>query len=349
MKNTGARAGSPVQPGHASAGPQGRGRRQLLVAGLAGVAAAGLGRAAFADAGYPSRPIRLVLGFPPGGATDNGARLIAQKMAEFLGQPIVVENRPGASGKIAAEHVARSAPDGYTLFYTTSTIHGINPNVYASLPYDPVADFEPVMHVSQAAMALLVRADGGPASVKAFIEQARAKAGKLNYASAGPGSTQHLAAALFCQQAGIEALHVPYKGSSPGLTDLSAGHVDFSIDTLSASLPFIRSGKLRALGVASLERAPALPEVPTIDASGLKGYQVAAWGGFVVPARTPRAIVERLNAAANAAIKLPEIADRMIETGGEPQGGSPERFGEWIGRELAHWKAAVQAAGVVAQ
>lgn len=348
MKQTGMRLGQLARAGESIDERRGMVRRRLLVAGLAGVAAS-MSRPAFADAGYPTRPVRLVLGFPPGGATDNGARLIAQKMADILGQPIVVENRPGASGKIAAEHVARSAPDGYTLFYTTSTIHGINPNVYASLPYDPVADFDPVMHVSQAAMALLVRADGGPASVKAFIDEARAKPGKLNYASAGPGSTQHLAAALFCHQAGIEALHVPYKGSSPGLTDLSAGHVDFSIDTLSASLPFIRSGKLRALGVASLERSSALPDVPTIDTSGLKGYQVAAWGGFVVPARTPRPIIDKLNAAANAAIKLPEIADRMRETGGEPQGGSPERFGEWIRQELAHWKAAVKAAGVEAQ
>ncbi|MGO4394310.1 Bug family tripartite tricarboxylate transporter substrate binding protein [Variovorax sp. M-6] len=320
-------------------------RRSLLVAAL-GVAGA---RAHAQPSNYPERPIRLVLGFPPGGATDNSARLVALKMAAVLGQPIVVENRPGASGNIAAEHVSRSTADGYTLFYTTSTIHGINPNVYAKLPYDPVADFEPVLYVSRTVLVLLVRNDLGATSVNELIALARSRPGALSYASAGLGSTQHLAGALFCRQAGIDALHVPYKGSSPALTDLMSGQVDFMIDTVSASLPFVQGGKLRGLAVSALERSPALPQLPTIDASGVGGYQVAAWGGFLVPKGTPAAIVRKLNAAGNEAIRSPDVVQRTTETGGELQGGTPEQFGIWIRQELARWKLAVAAAGVTQQ
>ena len=184
-------------------------RRSLLMAAIGSVPAMALAQAGE----YPQRPIRLILGFPPGGATDTSARLMAQKMSEALKQPIVVDNRPGASGNIAADVVARSAPDGYTLFYTTSTIHGINPNVFAKLPYDPVGDFEPVMYASRTLMVLVVRNDLGVTSTRDLIQLAKSKPGKLTYASAGPGSTQHLAAALFCSKAGIDALHVPYKGT----------------------------------------------------------------------------------------------------------------------------------------
>lgn len=320
-------------------------RRSLLAAALGAVPAF-----AWAQGGdYPQRPIRLVLGFPPGGATDNSARLVAQKMADVLRQPIVVENRPGASGNIAAEAVARSAPDGYTLFYTTSTIHGINPNVFAKLPYDPVADFEPVLYVSRTLLVLLVRNDRGVSSTQELIQLAKSNPGKLTYASAGLGSTQHLAGALFCSKAGIDALHVPYKGSSPALTDLMSGQVDFMIDTLSASLPFVSGGKLRGLAVSGLERSPVLPELPTIAADGVPGYSVAAWGGFLVPKGTPAAIIRTLNAAGNQAIRSADVVARAAATGSTLQGGTPEEFGEFIRRELATWKAAVAAAGVPKQ
>lgn len=320
-------------------------RRSLLLAaaGCVPVLAGAQGRE------FPQRPIRLVLGFPPGGATDNSARLVAQKMAEGLGQPIVVENRPGASGNIAAEAVARSAPDGYTLFYTTSTIHGINPNVFARLPYDPVADFEPVLFVSRTLMVLLVRNDLGVTSTRELIQLAKSKPGKLTYASAGLGSTQHLAGALFCSKGGIDALHVPYKGSSQALTDLMSGQVDFMIDTLAASLPFVRGGKMRGLAVSGLERSPVLPELPTIAAEGVPGYSVAAWGGFVVPKGTPASIVRALNAAGNQAIRSPEVASRAAATGSELKGGTPKEFGDFIRQELATWKLAVAAAGVPKQ
>lgn len=324
--------------------------RRGLLTGLTTLALGSIGASAAAQpAGYPQRPLRLVLGFPPGGATDQSARMVALKMAEFLGQPIVVENRPGASGNIAAEHVARSAPDGYTLFYTTSTVHGINPNVYARLPYDPVADFAPVLYVSRTMLALLVRNDLGVQSVPDLVALARSRPARLGYASAGLGSTQHLAAALFCRQAGIDALHVPYKGSAPALTDLMSGQVDFMIDTLSASLPFIRAGKLRALAVSGLERSPLLPDLPTLDAAGVKGYEVAAWGGFVVPRGTPASAVHALNAAGNAAIDSAEIRSRAAQTGSELQGGTPERFGVWIAQELARWKLALAAVGDIKQ
>jgi tripartite-type tricarboxylate transporter receptor subunit TctC len=270
-------------------------------------------------------------------------------MAEGLGQPIVVENRPGASGNIAAEAVARSSPDGYTLFYTTSTIHGINPNVFARLPYDPVADFEPVLFVSRTLMVLLVRNDLGVTSTRELIQLARSKPGKLTYASAGLGSTQHLAGALFCSKAGIDALHVPYKGSSQALTDLMSGQVDFMIDTLSASLPFVRGGKMRGLAVSGLERSSVLADLPTIAAEGVPGYNVAAWGGFLVPKGTPASIVRALNVAGNNAIRSQEVASRAAATGSELKGGTPKEFGEFIRQELAIWKLAVAAAGVPKQ
>ncbi|HRO59629.1 MAG TPA: tripartite tricarboxylate transporter substrate binding protein [Burkholderiaceae bacterium] len=319
-------------------------RRGLLKASI-GAVLLGAALPSFAQAAYPERPIRLVLGFPPGGATDNSARLLAQKMGQLLGQPIVVENKPGASGSIAAEHVARSAPDGYTIFYTTSTVHGINPNVYAKLPYDPVADFEPIIYGSRTTLVVLTRNDLGAGSVAELIEIARSRPGGLSYASAGLGSTQHLAGAMFARQAGIEALHVPYRGSSLALNDLMSGQVDFSIDTISASLPFIRNGQIRALAVTSLESAAALPELPTVDSQGLQGFQVAAWGGLVAPRGVPAEIVRKLNAVANEALKSPEVMQRIAETGGEPQGGPPERFGQWIKDELGRWKLAVDAAG----
>ena len=320
-------------------------RRSLLLAALGSVPAMALAR----ESEFPQRPIRLVLGFPPGGATDNSARLVAQKMTEFLGQPIVVENRPGASGNIAAEAVARSAPDGYTLFYTTSTIHGINPNVFAKLPYDPVKDFEPVLFVSRTLMVLLVRNDLGVTSTRELIQLAKSKPGKLTYASAGLGSTQHLAGALFCSKAGIDALHVPYKGSSQALTDLMSGQVDFVIDTLSASLPFVRGGKLRALAVSGLERSSVLKDLPTIDGEGVPGYNVAAWGGFLVPKGTPASIIRTFNAAGNQAIQSPEVVSRAGATGSELKGGTPKEFGDFIRQELATWKLAVAAAGVPKQ
>lgn len=325
-------------------------RRTLL--GQAGLALAGMtwGSHSLAQQrAYPQKPVRLILGFPPGGATDNSARLVAAKMADFLHQPIVVENRPGASGNIAAEAVARSAPDGYTLFYTTSTIHGINPNVYAKLPYDPVVDFDPVMFVSRTLMVLLVKSDLGVDSTRALIELAKVKPGKLSYASAGLGSTQHLAGALFCKQAGIDALHVPYKGSAPALTDLMSGQVDFMIDTISASLGFIRGGKLRALAVSGAERSPVLPQLPTIDEDGVKGYRVAAWGGFVVPKGCPAEVVRALNEAANKAIRTQDVMTRSAESGSNLVGGTPEEFGTFIRQELATWKQAVAAAGVPPQ
>ena len=320
-------------------------RRSLLLAGLGSIPLIATAR----ETRFPQRPMRLILGFPPGGATDNSSRLIAQKMAPVLQQPIIVENRPGASGSIAAAAVARSAPDGYTLFYTTSTISGINPNVYAKLPYDPVADFDPVLYVSRTLLVLLVRNGLDVKSARDLIQLAQSKPGKLSYASAGIGSTQHLAGALFCADTGIKALHVPYKGSAPALTDLMSGQVDFMIDTLPAALPFIRGDKLRGLAVSGLQRSSVLPTLPTLDAEGVKGYNVAAWGGLVVPKGTPAAVIETLNTAGNEAIHSPEVAAFAATNGNELVGGTPQEFGAFIRHELAAWKLAVAAAGVPKQ
>uniref|UniRef100_UPI003F499559 Bug family tripartite tricarboxylate transporter substrate binding protein n=1 Tax=Cupriavidus yeoncheonensis TaxID=1462994 RepID=UPI003F499559 len=312
------------------------------------VCATSAGQIQAADA-WPTRPIRLVVGFPPGGSTDVSARLLAVKMGKILGQPIVVENRAGASGIIAAEMVARSPADGYTLMYTTSTVHGINPNVFARLQYDPLKDFAPIVHVTLSSFVLLATNDLPVRNVGDLVAMAKRKPNGISYASAGPGSTQDLAAALFAARTGTQMLHVPYKGSSPAVNDLMAGQVQVIFDNISTSLPLIRAGKLRALGVAATKPAESLPGVPTLGASGipeLRNFAVTAWGGLVAPAGTPRPLINKLNAAANQAMHSTDLIQRMRENSVELQGGSPEAFDAFIRRELTFWKEAVAAAGV---
>lgn len=321
-------------------------RRSLLLSALASVPVLAVGQN---TAPFPQRPIRLILGFPPGGATDNSARLVAEKMAGILGQPIVVENRPGASGNIAAAAVARSAPDGYTLFYTTSTISGINPHVFAKLSYDPFGDFEPVMNVSRTYMVLLVRKELKIDSTKALIDLAKSKPDKLTYASAGIGSTQHLAGALFCAKTGVRALHVPYKGSAPALTDLMSGQVDFMIDTVSASLSYLQSGKLKGLAISRHLTSSGLENIPTFVEQGVSDYHIAAWGGFLVPNGTPVSIIEKLNAAGNKAIHSADVVAFAGKNGSQLQGGTPAAFGQFIKQESVTWKEAVSTAGVPKQ
>ncbi|MBS74932.1 MULTISPECIES: Bug family tripartite tricarboxylate transporter substrate binding protein [unclassified Variovorax] len=320
-------------------------RRGALLALLA--AALPLPASAQADS-FPTRPIKLVAGFTPGGATDITARLLANQMGRILGQPVVVENKPGASGNIGAEFVARAPADGYTIMYTTSTVHGINPNLFARLPYDPVKDFAPIMRVGKTTMVLIANNDFPAKTVGELIAQARARPGRVAYASAGPGSTFHLTTALFAHRAQVELLHVPYKGSGPALSNLMSGDVQVMFDNISSSQSLIRAGKVRPIAVAATARSAVLPEVPTIAESGLPGFGIYSWGGLVAPAHTPREVIRRLNEAANKALQTEEVRQAMRDNASEPQGGTPEEFAAFIRSEMAFWGDAVKLTGAKA-
>ncbi len=317
----------------------------LLLLALVGAAAL-LPRPAAAQADYPSRPIRIVLGFPPGGSTDLSARRVADQLARQMGQPVVVENRPGASGNIGAAHVAKSAPDGYTLLYGTNTTHAMNVSLYPRLEYDPVKDFEPIVLQGKVSNVLSVHPDFAAKTLPEFIAMAKARPGKIDVASNGNSTSTHMALELLKSMAGIQLAHVPYKGSAPALTDVMGGQLPAIMDNLPASLPYIKSGKLRALAVTSRTRLPQLPEVPTFDELGLKGYEVAGWGAIWAPAGTPRPIVERLNREINTALKDPKVVAVMFETASEPQGGTPEQLAQYAREETTKWRAVIRGAGI---
>ena len=296
---------------------------------------------------YPNRPIRLVVGFAPGGSADTNCRLLAAHLSERLGQQVVVDNRPGASGTIAAQAVARSDPDGYTLLYLTSASHAILPFIMP-LSYDPMADFSPVILVGKVGMVLIANPASPVSSLDELVAAARAKPGGVAFASPGTASSHHLAMALFNQNTHTEMLHVPYKGSAPALNDVVAGEVPFMVDTISTSLPLIEGGKVRAIAVTSAERSPLLPEVPTFAQAGVQGFDVDVWGGISAPAGTPRAIVERLNRELNAILANPEVRRIFRAKGSEGGGGSPEHFAAFIAAEGDKWREVIQTAGIKA-
>ncbi|MBC7432973.1 MAG: tripartite tricarboxylate transporter substrate binding protein [Rubritepida sp.] len=295
-------------------------------------------------AAQPGRPIRIVVPFPPGGPTDIAARLIADGMAPLLGQPVITDNRPGAAGNLAAEHVARAVPDGTTLLFSGSGSHGINPALFAGrLSFDAVRDFAPVVLVSSAPN-LLSAGRQGPADLAALIAAARARPGALNIAVGSLGTTQHMAVELLKLRAGIDVTIIPYRGAAQALQDLMAGTVDALSDGLMASLPHAREGRIRALGVTSPARSPAAPEIPSI-AETLPGFTAVAWFGLHAPAGTPREVVLRLNAAANQAMANPALRARYADAGSVLLGGTPEDAGTHIGREIATWAEVVRATG----
>lgn len=302
--------------------------------------------AAQASSDYPNRPIRLLVGFTAGGATDVSARLIAQKMTEVLGQSVVVENRTGAAGTLAANEVARAAPDGYTLLYTTSSIHGISPNIQPKLGWDPIKDFEPIALVAKYPQALVANNDVPAKTLPDLIALIRANPGKYSYASAGTGGTQHLAAALLGAEAKIDVVHVPYKGMSAAYADLMAGRIQFMFDNAPSAMSFITTDKVQGLGVTSMERLKTLPNVPTVAESGFPGYEVQAWSGFVAPAGTPQAVIDKLNDAAKKAVATPEVQKWLVDNGSSPNlVDTPESFSKFIVSELAFWKQAVEISG----
>jgi len=294
---------------------------------------------------YPTKPIRLVVPFPPGGATDILARDVAQKLTEAWGQQVIVDNRPGAGGNIGSELVAKSAPDGYTLEMGTVGTHAINASLYAKMPYDHVNDFAPVILVAGVPNVLEVNPAVPVNSVAELIAYAKANPGKLNFASSGNGTSIHLSGELFKVMAGVQMTHVPYKGSAPALQDLLGNQVQLMFDNLPPSLPQIKAGKLRALAVTSLARAPALPDVPTMAEAGLPGYEASSWFGVLAPAGTPAAIVAKLNAEIAKWLATPEAKEKLSKQGANAAGGTPEDFAKHIAAETAKWAKVVKDSG----
>lgn len=323
----------------------------MKIARFAGLAATVLALAGFAGTAgaqaqaFPSKPIRLIVPSVPGGILDTVARTIAAKMSEDLGQPIVIENRPGAGGVIGSEQAVKSPPDGYTIV-KLATSHAINPSVYAKLPYDTVRDFAPISQ-TVALTNLLVAHPSVPASnLPELIALAKAKPGTLTFGSAGNGQSNHLSGELLKSMAGIDMLHVPYKGSAAALTDVIAGNVSMMfVDVLSA-MPHVKSGKLKVIASTGLKRSASVPDYPTLAEQGLAGFNGSSWLGLAAPAGTPKEIVARLGAATAKALSAPDVRERFISQGVEPVGSTPAEYAAFIEAEIPRWGAAAKAAGI---
>jgi len=300
---------------------------------------------AFSQA-YPARPIRLVVPYPAGGPLDIMARAIGQKLSEAWKQPVVVDNRAGAGGNIGADLVAKSAPDGYTLLMGAVATHAINPSLYSKIPYDPVKDFAPVALVAQVPNILVLNPAVPARSVRELIELARTRPGYLNFGSGSTGSTGHLAGELFKTMAGVQMVHIPYKGAAPATADLLGGQVQLMFDNLANALPNVKAGKLRALAVTTLARSPAMPDLPTIAESGLPGFDLTTWFGVLVPAGTPPEIVARLNAEIVRALNAKDMRERLEKMGAEPPpNNTPEHFAAFILSEAAKYAKVVKDSG----
>ena len=299
---------------------------------------------AIAAQDFPSRPLRLIVTVPPGGAADFIARLVGGKLSESLGQPVVVENRGGAGGTIAADAVAKAPADGYTLLQNSITTHGVGPHLYSKLPYDPVKDFAPVSGLALLPLIMAVNADLPSKSVSELITLS--KTSNLNFASSGNGGAPHMAAELFKSVTGAPLTHVPYKGSGPAVADLVGGRVQIMFDAAPSLIAHVRSGKLRVLAAASAERNRLLPEVPTFAELGYPKVAVSLWYGLLVPAATPKPVIERLNRDVAKALGSPEVRDRLLAQGAEPMPGTPEAFGAFMQEEMAKWAPVVKQAGV---
>lgn len=293
---------------------------------------------------YPNKPVRVVVPYPPGGPTDIVARVLFQQVSEATGQQFLVDNRAGAGGNIGAEIVAKSPADGYTLLIGT-TAHAINMSLFKNLSYDVQKDFAPVSLLTQGPLVLVAHPQFPANSIKEVIELAKSKSGGLNFASSGNGQSTHLSAELFNTMAGIKMSHVPYKGSAPALTDVMSGQVDVMFDTTLSAMPFVKAGKLKALGLTSPVRSPAAPDVPTIAESGLPGYEVFAWNGVFVPAGTPKAIIQQLNDQIRKAMLLPQVKDKFSAQGFAASWNAPENFGVFVKNEVDKWSRTVKASG----
>ena len=318
-----------------------RHRRTRLFVGLL---VAAFATAATAQTAYPSKAVRVIVPYPPGGPTDIVARLVFQQVAESTGQPFIIDNRPGAGGNIGAEAVAKAAPDGYTLLVAT-TAHAINMSLFKNINYDVVKDFAPITLLTQGPLVLVATPSFPANNVRELIALAKAKPDTLNFASSGNGQSTHLAGELFNTMAGIKLSHIPYKGSAPALTDVIAGQVPLMFDTMLSAMPFVRSGKLKALGVTSPGRSAAAADLPTIAESGLPAYAVFAWNGLLAPAGTPQAVIAQLSEALKKAMALPQVKDKFSAQGFAVAWDSPEQFGGFLKGEVDKWTKAVKASG----
>lgn len=315
-------------------------RRTLL--GLA--VAAGLPLAVWAQA-YPSKPITLLVPFPPGGPTDLVARVLAKKMSEQMGQSIVIDNKPGANGNIAAVAATKAAADGYTVLYNTSSIT-LSPALYKTLTYDVQRDLAPVALTAVVPLALVVNPSVPVNTAREFVAYAKANPGKLSYGSAGNGNVTHLAAFQLVKHHDIDATHVPYRGSAPADVDLVAGQIQFMTDTINSVMPFVKDKRLKLLAVTTSQRMSLFPEVPTLSETVMPGFEAGAWQGIMVPANTPKAVVQRLNTEINKALQSAEVKEKLALQGAEPLGSTPEEYGAYVKKELARWAAVVKATGV---
>jgi tripartite-type tricarboxylate transporter receptor subunit TctC len=321
--------------------------RRLGAAVLAALTLLPAGVGAQATDGYPAKPIRFILPFPPGGGTDILGRLLSERLAARLGQPVVIENRGGAGGNVGAEAAAKSAPDGYTIVLVAPSL-AISPSLYSKLPYDPVKDFSPVSLVATVPNVMVTHPSVPARTLSEFIALAKTKPGAMNFGSGGNGTSNHLAGELFNIVAGVRLVHVPYKGVNLAMNDVMAGEVQLVVIGIPAAAPHIKAGKLRALAVIDSRRAAALPEVPTVAEAGLPGFEVTTWYGVLAPAGTPRPIVMRLNAEIVKVMQSPEMKDRLASMATEPVTSTPEAFAELIRQEIVKWGKVVRAAGLKA-
>ena len=302
------------------------------------------GVAAFAQ-DYPARPLRMILGFAPGGSTDLVARVVGQKMGESWGQQVVIDNRPGANGMIGADLVAKASPDGYSLLLSSIGPMAINASLY-KMPYDIVTEFAPVTYTGNVTNLLVVHPSVGATNVKELIALAKAQPGKLTFGSSGTGGAPHMAVELFKILARVNVVHVPYKGGGPAMSDLVGGQISGSFASMPSSIPFVRGGKLRALAVTAPKRSPAVPEVPTISEAGIPGFSVLDWQGLFTTAKTPPAVVNKLNAEVVRILALPDVVEKLATAGVEIQTSMPREWGEFVKSEIAKWSKVVKEAGI---
>jgi tripartite-type tricarboxylate transporter receptor subunit TctC len=317
---------------------------QRITRTIAALALAMLASGAHAQA-WPAKPIKWVVQFAPGGTTDILARTIGDKLAIALGQPVIIENKPGAGGGVGADYTAKAPADGYTIMGGTISTHAINASLYKSLPYDPVKDFAPITLIARVPNMLVVNPDVPAKNVAELIALMKASPAKYTFASSGNGTSQHLSGELFKTMAGVEMQHIPYKGSPPALQDVVGGQVTMTFDNITTAWPLAKGGKLRALAVTTAKRSSVAPEVPTLAESGLAGYEVGSWQGVFAPAGTPPEIVKRLNTEIVKIIRMPDVNEKLTALGAEPVGNTPEEFGALVRAEVGKWADVVKKSG----
>ena len=319
--------------------------RRFTLAAVGALAALSLPLAAFAQAAFPTKPITIIVPATPGGAIDLAARLIGAKFTAAWGQPVTIDNVGGAAGMLGSDRVAKAAPDGYTLALVASS-HAINPSMYKKLPFDTLKAFEPVMQTHAVPLVLVVSNSVPAKTLPELIVYLKANPGKLSFASSGNGGAPHMSGELFKTMAGVDLVHVPYKGSTAAHGDLIAGRVALMFDTVAAIAGQVKGGNVRALAVTTATRSAALPDVPTMAEAGLKGYETSTWGGLLAPAGTPKDVIAKLNAEANKALAAPDVREKLVGAGIEPTGGTPAQFNAFIQSEMARWAKVAKAAGV---